>query len=72
MPSASPSILSLIVFGFIAFVYFLPSLTAFRRREHFIWILALNLPFGWTGFGWMAALVWAISPPSTDSRGVLA
>ena len=59
MLQAVQSLLSLVVVGI---VYLLPSITAYGRERHFYWIAALNLFLGWTGFGWMAALVWAISP----------
>lgn len=38
----------------------LPGIIAFRRRAYNRWfILALNVVFGATGFGWVAALIWA-------------
>lgn len=44
----------------IAIVYFLPTITAVvgRRRQAGA-IFVLNLITGWTGIGWVAALVWA-------------
>ncbi len=41
---------------------FLPSIIAFRRNHHNrIAILALNVLLGWTGLGWIAALVWSLT-----------
>ena len=50
---------------FFLALYFLPSLIAVGRH---LWcrsgILMLNLFLGWTFFGWIAALIWAITAPS--------
>lgn len=48
-------------------LYVLPSLVA-RSRGHrqVVAITALNLLAGWTFFGWVAALVWALVKPSED------
>jgi hypothetical protein len=40
----------------------LPTLIALRREhEHQVAITFLNLLTGWTGIGWIVALVWATS-----------
>ena len=31
-----------------------------RHVRHAWWIIGLNLVLGWTGIGWVAALVWAL------------
>ena len=50
----------------MALLYILPAIVAFRRRHHNrAAILALNLLLGWTGLGWIAALVWSL----TETRG---
>ncbi|HEX4308551.1 MAG TPA: superinfection immunity protein [Acidobacteriaceae bacterium] len=42
-------------------IYFLPSLVAVARRTHnSTGIFLLNLFLGWTGIGWLLALVLAI------------
>jgi hypothetical protein len=44
-------------------VYFLPAIIADRRKRHDLLSLALfNACLGWTGFGWLAALYWALQP----------
>jgi hypothetical protein len=44
-------------------VYFLPAILADRRKRHDLLTLALfNACLGWTGFGWLAALYWALQP----------
>ena len=39
--------------------YFLPSIIA-RNKVDFTAILLFNFFLGWTGIGWLAAMVWAI------------
>lgn len=42
--------------------YFLPSMIASRRRHPSAGaIFLLNLLTGWTGIGWLAALIWSAS-----------
>lgn len=40
-------------------LYFLPTFIAIKR-ENFKSIFALNLFLGWTFFGWIGSLVWAL------------
>jgi hypothetical protein len=53
-------------FIIVAFVlslvlYFLPTLIAYRRQhKNTTAILVLNVFLGWSGFGWIGALVWAV------------
>ncbi len=45
-------------------LYFLPTLIACGRGVHSRFGIAmLNLFTGWTFFGWIAALIWAIAAP---------
>lgn len=45
-------------------VYFIPSIVAaVRMHDNWIAICALNFILGWTGIGWISALVWAIHKP---------
>jgi len=41
-------------------IYFAPSLIAAARRTHNAGIFMLNLFLGWTGIGWIIALLLAI------------
>ena len=42
-------------------IYFIPSIIAFLRKcPSALAITALNLFLGWTLFGWVASLVWAL------------
>lgn len=51
-----------IIFIFII-VYLLPFWIALYRKHHYKWvILALTLGGGWTGFLWIASLVWSVWP----------
>ncbi|MFM0227491.1 superinfection immunity protein [Paraburkholderia dipogonis] len=44
-------------------LYFLPAMLADRRKRHDVLTLALfNACFGWTVFGWLLALYWALQP----------
>lgn len=45
---------------FIVCGYFIPTCVAgFRRHHNAFAIFLLNLFLGWTGLGWIAALIWA-------------
>jgi ABC-type transport system involved in cytochrome c biogenesis permease component len=49
----------------VAVPYFTPSIVAFVRHHHNQWaIFALNLLLGWTGLGWIGALVWSLTRPT--------
>jgi hypothetical protein len=50
------------LFSFFIFaIYFLPFLIAFIRNHiDSLAIFVLNLFLGWTFFGWVVALVWAV------------
>ncbi len=53
-----------------AFLYALPTMLAFKRQTARRWrILAINLLLGWTGIGWIAALImtYAYEPPPPGS-----
>ena len=48
-------------FGFGTFLYFLPSIVALARsKRDLLAIFLLNLFLGWSGIGWIVALVWAV------------
>ena len=52
-------------------VHFIPTFIAYRRAHpRKIPILLVNLFLGWTGIGWIAALVWALSRPAGFASGV--
>jgi hypothetical protein len=51
-------------------LYFLPSLIAFLRGHlSAIAILITNLVFGWTGIGWLVALIWSFTGNTARNRG---
>ncbi len=46
-------------------ISFAPTIVAFVRKHSQKWLVfLLNLLTGWTGIGWIAALVWAIAGKS--------
>jgi len=52
---------SVAFFLFLA-AYFLPTIVAVARGHHNAFaIFLLNLLLGWTGLGWIFALVWAVT-----------
>ena len=51
-----------VLFTFWA-LYFLPfAVAAGMEHEHHLPILILNAVAGWTGVGWVLALIWALHP----------
>jgi hypothetical protein len=62
-----------IVIIVLAFIYFVPSIVAFRRGHPNRWpILIINFLFGGTGLGWLGSLVWAagaVHKSPTGSNG---
>ena len=50
----------------IIFGYCLPTIIAWRRDHHYKWVIgAINLVFGFTGLGYLAAFAWAVWPKQT-------
>jgi len=61
------------VVGFIILLalYFVPSIVGFARGHHNKWaIFALNLLLGWTGLGWIGALVWSLTRPAPQPQTI--
>ena len=55
---AEIGLLIILIFG----LYLLPSLISFlRRNRNYPAVLLLNLLLGWTGIGWVVALVWSVA-----------
>lgn len=45
-------------------LYFIPSIIALiNKHPHGVGIFLLNLFTGWTFFGWVGAIVWAVTKP---------
>jgi hypothetical protein len=52
-------LITLIIMGLI---YFIPTIIANNRNhKQFTAIFILNLFAGWTGLGWLAALIWSVT-----------
>jgi hypothetical protein len=66
-PSAEPNTLAVLLV--IMALYFLPILVAVLRKHHQLApIVVVNVFLGWTYFGWVIALAWAVSHrESSDS-----
>ena len=48
--------------GMVVALYFLPFIVAWLRGHHNkAPVFLLNLFLGWTGIGWLAALIWSVS-----------
>lgn len=57
--------LLLLIIGGIAF-YFIPTIIAFNKNHKSAGAICLvNLLFGWSFIGWIWALIWAFSNPSS-------
>jgi T4 superinfection immunity protein len=51
----------LVLFILAAIFYFIPTVIACKRNAgHTGTIFLINLLFGWTVLGWIAALIWAV------------
>jgi hypothetical protein len=56
--------LGLTALAVIFVVHFLPAFIAFyRKHPNRIPILLVNIFFGWTGLGWIVALIWSFTNP---------
>jgi ABC-type transport system involved in cytochrome c biogenesis permease component len=48
---------------------FLPTFIALARHHHnSLAIFALNLLLGWTGIGWIAALIWSLTATPAEPK----
>jgi hypothetical protein len=53
--------LSALLFLSSAYSFFLPTIIAMaRHHRNKLAIFLVNLLLGWTGVGWLAALIWAL------------
>lgn len=67
MQDALEIVLGLFAVAFFATLYMAPTLIAFNRSESSgrNGVLLVNLFLGWSGIGWLGALIWAVSLPAT-------
>lgn len=53
--------MEIILFVVLLAVYFAPTIVAQQRGHKDVWpIAALNTFLGWSGLGWIIALIWAL------------
>jgi hypothetical protein len=72
LASTSLFVLILILLG-VSVIHFLPIIVAGSRHvRNFWWIVLINVLFGWTGIGWIVALVWAFSDQPAYRVGYMA
>lgn len=73
LTSIIETIIVIAVVVLILFIYFLPSVIASVRKHSCKWaIFFLNLFMGFSGFGWVAAFVWAFTNNSTARKPTIA
>jgi hypothetical protein len=63
-------IVGIFIIGVIALaIYFIPTFIAFvRRKKQIVAILLINLFLGFTIFGWIGALIWAVIREESDGK----
>jgi hypothetical protein len=63
----SSTVVLIIICGLLALaVYLLPTIIAFGREHHYKWVICgINVVFGFTGIGYLAAFVWGVWPKQT-------
>lgn len=63
----------ILIFGLIALLlYFIPTFIAFIRDHQYKWpIFAINLLVGYTGLGYLVALVWSLFPARSGPTHVV-
>ena len=63
-------IVGIFIIGVIALaIYFIQTFIAFvRRKKQIVAILLINLFLGFTIFGWIGALIWAVIREESDGK----
>ena len=64
----SEPLINWVLAGVVAFaMYLVPFWIALGRgHSNASGVFAVNFLFGWTGIGWLAALIWALEKPEQD------
>lgn len=62
-----PWLLLMLFWLFGVIIYFLPTIIALsRRKKQAAAIVLLNIFGGWTGVGWLVALIWSVLKEPSD------
>ncbi|MCE0865580.1 superinfection immunity protein [Pseudomonas alloputida] len=60
-----------VTLALVVAVYFIPTIVAaIRLHQNRVSIMLLNLFLGWTGLGWLGALIWSASAINKPAGGV--
>jgi len=66
------SIAPLLILAISILLYFIPFWVALNRKHSStIAIFILNLALGWTGLGWLLALIWAFANPGHPQQVIV-
>jgi membrane protein YdbS with pleckstrin-like domain len=69
LPQVAGAAAGLLVFAAVIVVWLVPAIVAYRRHHRNTQaILALDFFLGWTGIGWVAALVWALTDDTKEAK----
>lgn len=63
------AVITIVILTLLVLGYFLPSILA-RKKQDAGSIQRLNLWLGWTGIGWLAALIWAVRSVPRQSPAI--
>jgi Superinfection immunity protein len=66
--SADSTILGFVLLAFMIGAYWVPTIIAyFRHLPNVAQVALLNFFLGWTGIGWVVALIWAAKPKAVTA-----
>ena len=64
------AIFLIIVLVFVLPLWFAPTIVAVvRKHPQTVWIVLIDFFLGWTGIGWLGALIWSLLPINRQDTG---